>query len=72
MLAHTRLRTHSAARVCCAVQIYMYVHGFSEGSSAGGAQSMPGQTTKPVRPEGNPNPNPKPDPNPDPNPNPNN
>ena len=30
------------------VQIYMYVHGFSEGSGAGGGQSMPGQTTKPV------------------------
>lgn len=28
-------------------QIFMYVHGFSEGSGAS-AQSMPGQTTKPV------------------------
>jgi len=32
-------------------QIYMYVHGFSEGSSSSGGQSMPGQTTKPVSPE---------------------
>ena len=31
-------------------QIFMYVHGFSEGSGSGG-QSMPGQTTQPVSAE---------------------
>ena len=30
-------------------QIFMYVHGFSEGSGSG--QSMPGQTTQPVSAE---------------------
>ena len=44
----SHLQLHACA---CTMQIYMYVHGFSEGSSSSGGQSMPGQTTKPVSPE---------------------